>query len=127
MLDLPARYRALQSRGVRLALRDDRAIPECVEHFKSALKTAYPDDWSHILDAFENASRGFPDKPIHYPRAANWQWTSGLVAPDPEGKNFVWFGENERDANNNQGPKCALDPLWKPRGLPMLKMPEPRR
>ncbi|MCB9958318.1 MAG: TIGR03986 family CRISPR-associated RAMP protein [Rhodospirillaceae bacterium] len=65
-----------------------------------------------FIRAFVQAACGFGDGlPVHYPRNSQ--------APDPEGKNFEWFVENERTGRDApSGNQLALDNLAGDRGLP---------
>jgi len=63
-----------------------------------------------FIAAFLRAARGFDDKPTHYPRVSE--------PPDPEGKNFEWFVENEK-TGNVKGLKLCLPNLVEGRGLPL--------
>lgn len=66
-----------------------------------------------FIEAFVQAACGFDDGlPVHYPRNSQ--------APDPEGKNFEWFMENERTGRDApSGNQLALDNLAGDRGLPL--------
>jgi hypothetical protein len=69
----------------------DQAAEECIRAFQQALIDAYPaPSFAEIpfIKAFETSCRGFADGlPIHYPRVD--------TAPNPEGKSFLWFTEND--------------------------------
>jgi CRISPR-associated protein (TIGR03986 family) len=84
-----------------------------IEALKKAVLRAYGGNKRSFeevpfIAAFLRACRGFDDRlPIHYPRVT--------PAPDPEGENYRWFVENER-----QG-RYALPDLVKDKGLPLLE------
>lgn len=97
--------------GERLTARDAAGVAAVtkapIDAFKAAISGAYGRfDDVPFVKAFLNAAKGF-SKPIHYPRAT--------PAPHPAGENFKWF------VGNNRGNWClALDPLFDPKGLPLL-------
>ena len=78
---------------------------EFVDDFTDAIEKAYADHGTAYTDvpfikAFLRAARGFDDGlPIHYPRASR--------APDPAGKNYEWFVENEKLHLPNRGHALA--------------------
>ncbi|MCZ7659378.1 MAG: hypothetical protein M5U07_16650 [Xanthobacteraceae bacterium] len=116
---------------LRVAGREGDDVPgvatQIVQAFKAEAVMLYretdePFEDLRIVRAFRNAAKGFADgKPVHYPRAAAHDLEdTQAVPPDPEGKNFEWFVQNERTGRH------ALDALWRPQGLPMLREREPR-
>ena len=89
----------------------------CRQKFQKSMVAAYHEDSDNaIIDEFDNLSfikeflqvlKG-PETgaPIHYPRTNRNQ--------DPEGKNFEWFTQNER----NRDSKLALPAATKDKGFP---------
>ena len=85
---------------------------DCIEKFKAGMVAAYPardeTDEGHedqIISGFLQVLSGpKKDAPIHYPRRDR--------KPNPEGKNFEWFVDNER------GKKVALPAVTDAKGLP---------
>jgi CRISPR-associated protein (TIGR03986 family) len=83
-----------------------------IDDFKQAVKEGYQKEFAEVtfIKAFCQAAQGFSDgKPIHYPRIN--------AKPDPDGKSFEWF-------TNNEVPKkerlYALGALINDGGLPIL-------
>jgi CRISPR-associated protein (TIGR03986 family) len=88
--------------------------------FKNAVTEAYSNGKSfeevRFIQAFCCGCQGFNDnKPVHYPRKRQ-QPGQNPVPPNPEGKAFEWFVENERTSS----PKVLLPALWDETGLPLL-------
>jgi CRISPR-associated protein (TIGR03986 family) len=88
--------------------------------FKNAVTEAYSNGKSfeevRFIQAFCCGCQGFNDnKPVHYPRKRQ-QPGQNPVPPNPEGKAFEWFVENERTSS----PKVSLPALWDETGLPLL-------
>ncbi|WP_204022208.1 TIGR03986 family type III CRISPR-associated RAMP protein [Sinosporangium siamense] len=51
-----------------------------------------------VRDALLAVARGNPDLPVHYPRTRDVRLSPAVTVapPDPRGRNFEWFSENER-------------------------------
>jgi CRISPR-associated protein (TIGR03986 family) len=89
-------YRSLGGkvlRGKTILDLSDASFGRVVGAFKTAVSEAYgngqPFGNVPFIKAFLQAAQGFSDgRPIHYPRLS--------IAPDPDGKNFEWFVQNDR-------------------------------
>ncbi len=86
---------------------------QCVQAFKNEANQAYSSsnfEQISFIAAFLQSAKGFDDNlPIHYPRLE--------TNPQPEGKSFEWFVENERTGRNG-GKRVSLPKLVNDRGLP---------
>ncbi len=88
-----------------------RDILPHIETYKEAVAEAYGKPFEQIsfIKAFKVALQGFNNGlPMHYPRLDE--------KPNPEGKSFEWFVQNER----TKGPRLPLPSLEGQRGLPLL-------
>ncbi|WP_440106040.1 TIGR03986 family type III CRISPR-associated RAMP protein [Streptosporangium sp. H16] len=55
---------------------------------------------STVRDAMLAVSRGDPELPVHYPRTRpEWLGEGVPGPPDPRGRNYEWFTENEKQEN----------------------------
>ncbi|SDR23476.1 TIGR03986 family type III CRISPR-associated RAMP protein [Thermostaphylospora chromogena] len=82
--------------GMRI-LQDARAAFLKVVDASPALRT--------IRDAMLAVARGNPDLPVHYPRTYPKELRADVPAPpDPRGRNFTWFTENERMEKGRNAP-----------------------
>lgn len=62
---------------------------------------------------FLAACSGDPSTPVHYPRVRPWEMDRRvLVPPDPRGKAFEWFVENERVDKGNVARGVSLPDPW---------------
>jgi CRISPR-associated protein (TIGR03986 family) len=79
------------------------------EAFQKAVEDVYGEPFEQVsfIAAFLQAAKGF-DKPIHYPRTTK--------QPNPDGKSYEWFVENERLPQ-----PYSLDYIVEDRGLPILE------
>jgi hypothetical protein len=63
-----------------------------------------------IRDAILAVTRGNPKVPVHYPRVRPKELDADvLTPPDPRGRNFEWFTENDRTGKD--APQRALRSL----------------
>jgi CRISPR-associated protein (TIGR03986 family) len=88
---------------------------QIISKFKTAVENSYgtPNGFDEVsfIKAFCQNARGFSDgKPIHYPRTT--------AAPEPEGKIFEWFTENEAINKNSPPRQYPLGTLIDDPGLP---------
>ncbi|WP_071515278.1 TIGR03986 family CRISPR-associated RAMP protein [Geitlerinema sp. PCC 9228] len=86
---------------------------DCIDKFKNLVAKVYGNGQGfedvRFIQAFTRFTCGFQDgKPIHYPRI--------IKAPNPEGKSFAWFVENDKLSKS-----YSLDFLEGDRGLPILE------
>lgn len=101
--------------------REDR-IGRTIETFKFCVAEAYNKPFEEVpfIKAFPCAARGFPDGlPIHYPRVRD------LVgprhpSPNPQGKTYEWFVENNRMEKGRPLHGYTLPALENEVGLPIL-------
>lgn len=86
-----AYYRTLSG---ELPKTDDlKTLYEALEKFVQEA----PAQLRQIHKAFLAVARGNPDLPVHYPRTHPTDLLANVPAPpDPRGRNFEWFTENER-------------------------------
>jgi len=116
------------------SLRDgepERDMSTCVDDFKVAVSKAFqkPFDSVPYIASFLRSCTGFDDRlPVHYPRIRRPGFSNGPVPPDPEGKSYEWFVENNRVG----GLGFPLPSILKDTGLPLLEPTpdqerEPRR
>jgi hypothetical protein len=98
-----------------------REAEASIKIFKNAVTEAYSNIKSfeevRFIQAFCCGCQGFNDnKPVHYPRKRQ-QPGQNPVPPNPEGKAFEWFVENERTGKDAK-PPVSLPELWNETGLP---------
>ncbi|MCY0886372.1 MAG: TIGR03986 family CRISPR-associated RAMP protein [Firmicutes bacterium] len=85
----------------------EHRLRSLIQSFREATEKDYGRPFENVpfIQAFLRAAIGFRDGlPVHYPRLT--------TAPDPDGKNYKWFMENEK------GPKYPLALLIEDEGLP---------
>jgi CRISPR-associated protein (TIGR03986 family) len=81
----------------------------CVDDFKKAITQSYTYtrgerfEQVRFIAAFCNASKGFDDSAIHYPRVT--------PNPTPEGEAFEWFVRNEQDTREEIALRLSLPDL----------------
>ena len=88
---------------------DENQRNTCIQAFKMSVKTAYRghpdfDNLPFIADFLQILRGPIEDAPIHYPRLER--------KPNPDGENFRWFTENERNFQD------ALPDVTDKEGLP---------
>lgn len=99
--DLKEFYQSLDS-----DLENSISAAECKTAFESVAN-------QEILNAFKVACKGFDDcLPIHYPRTSQ--------RPNPEGKSYEWFVENNRQQRGQVVNGYVLPNLTDDQGLPIL-------
>ncbi|MFD0661291.1 hypothetical protein [Thermocatellispora tengchongensis] len=79
-----------------------------------------------IRDAFQVVTSGDPNIPVHYPRVLGNKLSPNAPAPpDPRGRNFEWFTQNERTGQDApKGTRRSL-PAATDRSHPLVVFPEP--
>ncbi|MDE0314631.1 MAG: TIGR03986 family CRISPR-associated RAMP protein [Candidatus Poribacteria bacterium] len=107
------------------ATLDANMQTKCIQEFQNSMTKVYDEqDFNKLpfIEGFLQVLRG-PDSsdPIHYPRRK--------PKPDPDGKNYEWFMDNENGRERNQdGMKIALPKVTDNKGLPYNpSKPKPRR
>ncbi|MGW0587802.1 TIGR03986 family type III CRISPR-associated RAMP protein [Streptosporangium sp. NPDC002607] len=96
-----AHYRSLSGTlpdtdGVKRLIRAGETFTRMVEGVESLTK---------VRDAMLAVSRGNPGLPVHYPRTQpDWSRGEVPVPPDPRGRNYEWFTENERPEGKRIAP-----------------------
>ena len=88
---------------------------KCIQEFQDNMKKAYQEqdfDKLSFIEGFKQVLKGpHSDDPIHYPRRC--------PKPDPDGKNYAWFMDNENGRERNQdGKKIALPKVTEDKALP---------
>ena len=98
---------------------------KCIQKFQDSMKKAYQEqnfDKLSFIKGLKQVLKGPDgDDPIHYPRR--------YPKPDPDGKNYEWFMDNENGRGRNQdGKKIALPKVTENKALPYNpSKPKPRR
>ena len=101
-----------------------------IQNFKSSMEAGYPNKNNYVtgkkmnfgnllfINGFLKVLRGpVPDAPIHYPRLEHPE--QGQYKPNPAGKNFEWFTDNERGIKRDEdGKRCVLPNVTDEGGLP---------
>ena len=106
------------------ATLDENMQSKCIQQFKDSMKDAYQEQNFNNLSFIEGFLQvlGGPgsDDSIHYPRRNR--------TPDPEGKNYEWFMDNENGRKRYEdGRKIALPAVTAKDGLPYnSSKPRPR-
>lgn len=74
------------------------ALSTVTEHFINAASAGSDDKTSQPLEAFLAVARGDASMPVHYPRVRPHDMNPDVpVPPDPRGRSFEWFQQNEKD------------------------------
>jgi CRISPR-associated protein (TIGR03986 family) len=72
-----------------------------VSAFEAAVEAVWPG--APQLNAFRAAAVGDQATPVHYPRTRPAAFTAGApVPPDPQGRSFAWFTENNREETRKE-------------------------
>ena len=106
------------------ATLDENMQSKCIQQFQDSMKDAYQEqNFNNLsfIEGFLQILRGpGSDDPIHYPRRNR--------TPDPEGKNYEWFMDNENGRKRYEdGRKIALPAVTAKEGLPYNpSKPRPR-
>jgi CRISPR-associated protein (TIGR03986 family) len=92
---------------------DARASVEELRSLEMTFEREAGAAWPEVLDAFLAIGAGDDRYPVHYPRVRpNGYDRSAPVAPDPQGRAYQWFVENERKGPNRpQILEPGLSPL----------------
>ncbi|WP_212908493.1 TIGR03986 family CRISPR-associated RAMP protein [Streptomyces sp. TS71-3] len=115
-------YRSLSPNADNPAPNVHERLDRVRQLFQEAVATTNPPAETSPLNTFLKAARGLDQVAVHYPRARPEDTAEGEpVAPDPEGRNYVWFTKNEqirdRRVRNDRG--RSLPAVWSEEpGLP---------
>ena len=128
--DWKAYYGALDTDASSPVKLDKHSCRKHIQNFKSSMEKGYPNKNNYVtgkkmnfgnllfINGFLKVLRGpIPDAPIHYPRLEHPE--QGQYKPNPEGKNFEWFTDNERGIKRDEdGRRCVLPNVTDEGGLP---------
>jgi hypothetical protein len=108
------RYRSLNP-GPRPAV-DELQVGEFLDAFETEMG-----DKALVLEAFRRVAAGDPEVAVHYPRVRPYGMPPDApVPPDPRGRSFDWFVQNERERDRGLSmPRPTGD------ALPIYNAPPP--
>lgn len=73
-------------------------LDDATAHFLTAASAGNNDKTSPLLDVFLAVAHGDASTPVHYPRIRPDNMNPDVpVPPDPRGRSFEWFQQNEKD------------------------------